>query len=71
MYVIIAETEGAVVKNIKRKEEDAQKMLDAMVGHTKEITKKNIKSTSRDITEYEAGEPMEIPIWLGGERIAS
>lgn len=71
VYVIIAETEGAVVKNIKRKEEDAQKMLDAMVAHTKEITKKNIKSTTKDVTEYEAGEPMEIPIWLGGERIAS
>ena len=71
VHVIIAETEGAVVKNIKRKEEDAERMLAAMVDYTKEITKKNIKSTSRDTTEYVAGKPMKIPPWLGGESIAS
>lgn len=71
VYVIIAETEGAVVRNIKRKEEDAQKMLAALVNYTKEITKTNIKSTARDTTDYKAGEMMRIPFWLGGEKHVS
>lgn len=37
VYVICAETEGAVVANIKRKERDAMDMADNMVAHMKEM----------------------------------
>jgi hypothetical protein len=36
VYVITAETEGAVVANIKRKEADAMKMAENMVEHMKD-----------------------------------
>lgn len=52
IYVITSEREGAVVKNIKRKEKDFESMLKGMISATQEITKKNIKETSREIEAY-------------------
>jgi len=51
-YIITAETEGAVLKNIKRKEKDAQKMAKEMVQHMHKINKANIKSQSRKKVKY-------------------
>lgn len=53
MYVITAETEGAVVTNIKRKEKDFETMLSGMISATQEITRANIQGTCRDVSEYE------------------
>ena len=52
VYVITSEKEGAVVKNIKRKERDFEAMLKGMISATQEITKKNIKETSREVEQY-------------------
>lgn len=51
-YIITSDREGAVIENIKRKEADAERMADAMVQYTKEITKKEIHSTTRETTDY-------------------
>lgn len=51
-YIITADTEGAVVKNIQRKEEDAIKMAEEMVLNMHEINKENIKGTENIKTEY-------------------
>lgn len=64
VYMIVAETEGAVVANIKRKEADFERMLSEMIAATQEITKANIKSTQRDATEYNPQVEMVIPEWL-------
>lgn len=64
VYVIVAETEGAVVANIKRKEADFEAMLAGMISATQEITRENIKSTRRDVTEYNPQLEMIIPEWL-------
>jgi len=55
VYVITAETEGAVVANIKRKEEEFAVMLSGMIAATQEITKENLQSTGRDVAVYEMG----------------
>lgn len=55
VYVITSEKEGAVVKNIKRKERDFEAMLHGMISATQEITKKNIKETSREVEKYMTG----------------
>ena len=55
VYVITSEKEGAVVKNIKRKERDFETMLHGMISATQEITKKNIKETSQEIEKYMTG----------------
>lgn len=43
VHVITSDLEGEVVRNIKRKEENAQKMIDGMVEHTKKYVIENIK----------------------------
>ncbi len=51
-YIITAETEGAVVANIKRKEDDAQKMADGMVKHMQIYNREAIKGMTKDTGEY-------------------
>jgi DNA modification methylase len=51
-YVITADIEGAVVRNIHRKEEDAAKMAEMMVEHMHDINESNIKGTKRTKAEY-------------------
>ncbi len=51
-YIITAETEGAVVANIKRKEVDAMRMAEGMVQHMHVYNEKNIKGTARKDSEY-------------------
>lgn len=52
VYVITSIAEGAVVKNIKRKELEFESMLTGMISATQEITKKNINSLTRDEAVY-------------------
>jgi superfamily II DNA or RNA helicase len=51
-YVVTADTEGAVVKNIMRKEEDAKKMAEMMVENMHEINAENIRGIERTKSEY-------------------
>ncbi|HBR33656.1 MAG TPA: helicase [Firmicutes bacterium] len=67
VYVITADTEGAVVENIKRKEADFETMLKGMISATQEITKHNINETVRETTEYNPQVEMALPEWLKGE----
>jgi hypothetical protein len=52
-YVVTADTEGAVVQNIERKDRDAARMAEAMVEHTKKITAQNIRGIEMTRSEYE------------------
>ncbi|CDI08780.1 DEAD-like helicase [Agrobacterium pusense] len=65
-HFIAAETEGAVVANLKRKEADADRMAAAMVLHTANITKQAINAQAREKASYDPKIPMQIPSWLGG-----
>jgi hypothetical protein len=64
VHFIAAETEGAVVANIKRKEADAERMAAAMVMHTAHISSQSIRGMSRDMPDYSPKEPMKIPYWI-------
>jgi len=52
-YVVTADTEGAVVSNIERKDRDAARMAEAMVEHTKKITSQNIRGIEMTRSNYE------------------
>jgi hypothetical protein len=60
---VASELEGAVVANLRRKEADYERMLDAMSGHMRDLVRMNItgaqprKSPDRPF-------PMELPAWL-------
>jgi len=64
VYVITSEKEGAVVKNIKRKEKDFENMLTGMISATSELVKENIKKTENVTEEYNPKIKMEIPQWI-------
>jgi len=50
--IITSDLEGAVVKNIERKEKDAMRMAEEMVKYMHEINETNIKGLTRTENEY-------------------
>lgn len=62
-YIIISSKEGCVKENIERKQQDFLKMQSEMTELTKEIAKKELKSTCRISTPYEPHIKMQLPKW--------
>ena len=62
-HLIAAETEGNVVANLQRKERDAERMLDAMVRHTADLSSLAIRGQVRDTPDYNPQKKMELPAW--------
>ena len=63
VYIIISAREGCVKENIERKQADFLKMQKEMTELTKEITKKELRSTCRISTPYEPKQIMRLPDW--------
>lgn len=63
-HFIASELEGAVVANIKRKEEQANHMMRQMVQHMADLSAQNVRGATRDTAHYSPQEKMEIPSWL-------
>lgn len=64
VHVITGELEGAVVRNIKRKERDAAIMAEQMLGYMREINTAEIHGTVRRQESYQAKQAVEVPAWL-------
>jgi len=67
VHFIAAETEGAVVSNIRRKEADAERMARAMVQHMADLTSDEIRGSQRDRPDYQPTEHVVLPSWIMGE----
>jgi hypothetical protein len=52
VHFIAAETEGAVVANLRRKEADAERMIAAMAAHMSDISSTEIRSVERQKADY-------------------
>lgn len=63
VHIVISSREGCVKENIERKQADSQKMRDAMVAQTKEITRKELQSTCRLATPYHPCAALRLPAW--------
>lgn len=63
VYIIISSKEGCVKENIERKQKDFAKMQQEMTELTKEITKKELRSTCRISTPYEPQIHIKLPMW--------
>jgi superfamily II DNA or RNA helicase len=63
-HFIASELEGAVVANIKRKELQAQHMMDQMVKHMADLNAVNIRGAKRDTLSYVPTQKMEMPSWI-------
>lgn len=65
VHVITAETEGAVVSNIKRKEREAEETYKAMIEHLKDLNAAAMHGAAmRNKTTYTPSVPMLIPDFL-------
>lgn len=65
VHIITAETEGAVVSNIKRKEREAEDTYNNMIAHMKDLNAAALRGASlRNKTDYLPATPMQIPDWL-------
>lgn len=64
VHIVSADTEGAVVDNIRRKDEQNRMLGERMVEHMKTMMDKEIFSAATTKTEYNANTEMEMPEWL-------
>lgn len=55
VHIVTADTEGAVVANIQRKEDQAREMSEAMASEMSQHMIHNIRGTSRDTMTYQTG----------------
>lgn len=53
VHIVSSEGEGAILKNIERKERQAQEMSTAMVGHMREFSQREVRGIHRETNEYE------------------
>lgn len=63
-HMIISDLEGAVLKNIKRKEADAARMADEMLKNMAEISSKEIKGLVRETEAYNPQQKMVLPKFI-------
>jgi hypothetical protein len=68
-HVITSEAEGAVVKNIQRKEADAARMAKEMVKHMSVYNTEAVRGTVRTADVYNPTVEMCVPEWLRAETI--
>lgn len=63
-HFIASEIEGAVVANLRRKEQDAERMAAAMVRHMADLSSVTIRGSVRDRPDYEPKMPVILPEFL-------
>lgn len=64
IHFITGELEGAVVRNIERKERQAAEMAESMLDHMREINTAEIHGTVRESESYRPSKKAEVPSWL-------
>lgn len=68
VHVITAETEGAVVSNIKRKERESEETYNNMITHMKDLNAAALHGqTLRNKTGYAPSVKVETPSWMISE----
>ena len=63
-YLIASELEGAVVANLRKKEQKYEAMAEAMAGHMKDLCSTAIRGGRRQVSVYAPEKNMEVPQWL-------
>ena len=69
-HVITSSAEGRIVANLQRKAADADRMAAGMVEHMADITRQELRATTRTVDEYEPTVEMTLPPWLKAEALA-
>ena len=64
-HIVSADTEGAVVDNIRRKDEQHAELSAAMMDQMRDFMKKEVFGAKIEKTDYSPKITMELPEWLG------
>lgn len=64
VHIFASEVEGAVIKNLQRKEIDAKRMAEELAIETREVVRLEVYGQSRSTLEYAPKLPMIVPAWL-------
>lgn len=64
IHCFLEEREGKVLENIRRKDEQAADMVRNMVIQMSDLTRRELTSAVRTMTEYNPREEMRLPVWL-------
>ncbi len=64
VHVVSADSEGAVVANIKRKEQQHEETGREMAKHLHDLTLKQLGKSKTEKTEYQPKTKMELPKWV-------
>lgn len=67
-HVVISDADGAIVANLKRKQRDAEVMVQEMTREMSDITSGAIRASQRDATDYSPRNPMKLPAWARSAR---
>lgn len=64
VHIFSSEQEGAVVSNLKRKEEDAKKMSDALAAEVIDSVRSELIGSTRETNNYDANKRVIVPSFL-------
>lgn len=64
VYVVSADSEGAVVSNIKQKERQHNEIAKEMIACVKEFTVKQLGKATKEKTEYNPTQQIKVPSWM-------
>jgi hypothetical protein len=64
VHVFASELEGEVVRNLERKEADAERMASELSAETQESMRTEVMGQARQTREYNPTVPMALPSWL-------
>ena len=64
VHIVSADSEGAVVANIKQKEKQHNEIAKEMIGCVKEFTAKQLGKAHQMKTEYLPNQTMRVPAWM-------
>lgn len=64
VHLVVSEAEGAIKRNLERKQKQHDEISENMVAHMRELMKQHITGTRVEKTEYNPQVNMEVPKWL-------
>ena len=64
VHVISADTEGAVVENIRRKDQQNAEMAEQMAGYMREFMQREVFQATQEKTDYAPRQPMKLPAFI-------
>jgi len=71
VHIFASESEGAVIRNLERKQADAEAMARELSAETRNAVISEVRGSARTVNEYRARTGMKIPAWLRSEGAAS